>query len=118
MILQHPTNGEKIRLKYNSPLRYELQFKQGYLDVTPPRTPAQIETTDRWLARGRLELATSNIQAVIRNKEFYQFTPEEEMVLYRAREITYLKTRNFPMSKETHKRLRKQAISNTDENTP
>lgn len=117
MILQHPTTGEKIRLKANSPLRYELQFKQGYRDVTPPRTPAQIETTDRWLARGRLELAQANLQAVIRDS-FYQFTDLEISQLKMARDIVSAKSSNFPMSKETHKRLRKQAISNTDENTP
>lgn len=117
MILQHPTNGEKVRVRYNSPLSYDLR-KQGYLDVTPPRTPAQIETTDRWLARGRLELAQANLYAVIRDNDFYQFTPLEWSQLRIARDVIIAKTSNFPMSKETHKRLRKQAISNTDENTP
>lgn len=117
MILQNPETGEKLRIKRLSPLRWELQ-KQGYRDVTPPRTPAQIETTDRWLARGRLELARTNIQAVIRDQKFYQFTADELRFLQKAEEAVYAKCNNFPMSKETHKRLRKQALSNTDENTP
>lgn len=116
MILQHPETGEKVRVRYNSPLSYDLR-KQGYRDVTPPRTAAQIETTDRWLARGRLELAKSNLEAVIRDP-FYNFMPNDLAIIKQARDMIAMKCNSFPMSAATHKRLRKQALSNTDENTP
>lgn len=111
MYMQHPITGEKIRIRATSPLRTDL-LKQGYLQIEHVRTPAQIAATDRWLARGRLELAKSNLQAVIRDP-FYQFTALELEQLKMARDVIAAKTTNFPMSAETQKRLRKEALSNT-----
>lgn len=109
MILQHPTSGEKIRVRYGSITAHDLIHRQGYINVTPPPSEQQKESQSRWLARGRLELAKSNLAAVIKDQNFYQFQPNELAYLEKARDMIALKSLSFPLSKETHKRLKREA---------
>jgi hypothetical protein len=68
MIFQHPTTKVKTQVNRHNDITISYYRREGWIDITPPRTPAQEAATAKFLASGNLARILQNLRHVIRTE--------------------------------------------------
>jgi len=86
MLLQHPTQPTKrVLVRKNSPELADL-LDQGYRDITPPRTPAQVTATAKFNNLGNITACMALL-----NKIIPQVSDDMEATMHLELSVTILR---------------------------
>lgn len=85
MILQHPVTKKTTRVAASSSKALEL-LREGWKDVTPPRTEKQRVSSRAWQASGLVAGAAVNIRNIVESP-YITLTPQDRVILEQAIQI-------------------------------
>lgn len=99
MILQHPETRETTRVKPGT-ASHSLLIRAGYRDISPPRTPKQIEAADKWRGYGMVGITRGGLKQLLEDKNL-DWTDAERKILANALAVVSSMSDQLKLSKST-----------------